>query len=169
MSLLVAPDPGWPGQAQVWAEEWRKVCGTGLIQVHHMGSTSVPGLPAKPIIDLMPVFTDTEAMMAAQVAVEAMGYEWMGAYGLPGRGYARRDDPATGKRVVQAHCYPQGHADIARHLAFRDALRANAPLRAAYTMEKARCAARHPEGGADYGRCKSAWIDRAESEALSRD
>ena len=134
--------------------------------MHHIGSTSVPGLPAKPILDLMPVFASDAMCDGAKDAVVAMGYEWMGPYGLGGRRYARNDDPDTGKRIVQAHCYVQGHPDIARHLAFRDALIVNPMLRAAYTGEKARCAGLHPDGGSGYGACKSAWIDRAEKAAL---
>ena len=98
---------------------------------------------------------------------EALDFEWMGEYGLPGRAYARKSDPETGTRLVHAHGYADGHPDIVRHLAFRDALRENATLRAAYTSVKAACAARHPEGGAAYGTCKSGWIDKAEARALA--
>ncbi len=167
MSLLVAPNPDWPRRAREEAEKWC-VAVPGLVMVHHIGSTSVPGMPAKPIIDLLPVFEDEQTQRAAQSAVESLGYEWLGAFGLEGRTYARRDDPLTGVRQVQAHGYPQAHPDIARHLAFRDALRSNAPLRAGYASVKAACAARHPEGGAAYGACKSDWINKAEARALER-
>ncbi|MEO9824929.1 MAG: GrpB family protein [Paracoccaceae bacterium] len=167
MSLLVAPDPAWPKRAVTEIERWLEAV-DGLTTVHHIGSTSILGMPAKPIIDLLPVFENEPAQHAAQTAVEAMGYEWLGAYGLEGRSYARMDDADTGVRQVQAHCYALGHADIARHLAFRDALRDNAALRAGYASIKGACAARHPEGGAAYGACKSDWIDKAEARALAR-
>jgi GrpB-like predicted nucleotidyltransferase (UPF0157 family) len=167
VSLIVAPDPEWPERAADEIARWTETVG-GLVTIHHIGSTSVPGLPAKPIIDLLPVFEDVDAQAKAQAAVEGLGYEWMGAFGLPGRSYARLDDPQTGTRLIQSHGYPQGHPDITRHLAFRDALRANAALRAGYTSVKAACAARHPEGGAAYGACKSAWIDKTEALALER-
>lgn len=165
MTRLAAPDPGWPAQAAAEADRWRAAV-NGLVAIHHIGSTSVPGLPAKPILDLMPVFADAARADAAQQAVEALGYEWMGAYGLAGRRYCRLSDPETGKRLVHAHAYVQGHADIRRHLAFRDALRANAALRAAYTSVKASCAVRHPDLGAEYGACKSGWINKAEARAM---
>ncbi|WP_299150101.1 GrpB family protein [uncultured Tateyamaria sp.] len=165
MSLLAAPDPGWPAQAAGYGDAWRAHV-SGLVAVHHIGSTAVPGLPAKPIIDLLPVFADADAADAARPALEALGYEWMGTYGLPGRRYVRLFDADTGARRVHAHAYVQGHADIRRHLAFRDALRANAALRAAYTSVKASCAARHPDGGAAYGACKSDWIAKAEAKAM---
>lgn len=165
MTLLVASDPEWPALAQAEADRWRAQVG-GLVHVHHIGSTAVPGLPAKPILDLLPVFADAASADAAQPHLEALGYEWMGAVGLEGRRYARLFDPETGHRRVHAHAYVQGHADIRRHLAFRDALRANAPLRVAYASVKAACAARHPDGGAGYGTCKGPWIVKTETRAL---
>ncbi|MEL6807327.1 MAG: GrpB family protein [Pseudomonadota bacterium] len=167
MSLLVPYDGTWPIRANDEVQRWHGAV-AGLIAVHHIGSTSVFGLPAKPILDLLPVFADAAAADASRAAVEAMGYEWMGAFGLEGRRYCRRLDPETGDRRVHAHAYVQGHADIRRHLAFRDALRDNASLRAAYASVKAACAARHPEGGEAYGSCKSAWIAKTEARALER-
>ena len=140
----------------------------GIIAVHHIGSTSVPGLPAKPIIDLMPEFETDDARLGARSAFEDLGYEWVGECALNGRSYARKMNPTTGKRMFHAHSYTIGHPDIGRHLAFRDALRGNASLRAAYTSVKASCAARFPHGGENYQACKSAWIDKAEQRALER-
>lgn len=167
MTLLVAPDPNWPAQASDEIARWSKAV-EGLIKIHHIGSTSIAGMPARPVIDLMPVFIDDKAQRAAQFPVEKLGYEWLGEYGLEGRRYARFDDPETGARRIQAHCYAKGHLDVRRHLAFRDALRANPALRAGYASVKGACAARHPEGGQAYSACKSGWIDKTEALALER-
>jgi len=167
VSLIAPPDPTWPAQAQVEADRWRGADLAGLIAVHHIGSTSVPGLPAMPIIDLLPEFVDEAAMDAARPRIEALGYEWLAEFGLPGRRYCRRDDTASGKRLVQAHCYAKGSSEITRHLAFRDALRANAPLRAAYSAVKGKCAALHPGDHQAYGACKSPWIEKAEARAVA--
>ncbi|MEQ3709717.1 MAG: GrpB family protein [Tateyamaria sp.] len=167
MSLVVPYDGTWPIRADEEMQRLREAV-EGLITVHHIGSTSAPGLPATPILDLLPVFSHDAAADASRAALEVLGYEWMGAFGLAGRRYCRRDDPETGDRQVHAHAYVQGHADIRRHLAFRDALRANVSLRAAYASVKGACAARHPEGGEAYGTCKSAWIAKTESRALER-
>ena len=166
MSLLVAPDPEWPVQANAEADRWRTAGLQGLVTIHHIGSTSVPGLPAKPIIDLLPVFESLEELDTNRAKLETLGFEWMGEFGLPGRRYLRRDDPQTGKRLIQAHCYARGTSEITRHLAFRDALRTNAPLRAAYSSVKAACAARHPGDPHAYGDCKADWIEKAERDAL---
>lgn len=165
MSVIVAPDPAWPGRAKDEIHRWEGHV-EGLAAVHHIGSTSVPGLPAKPVIDLLAVYRTDVDRDKARPAVEALGYEWLGEYGLKGRAYVRKDDPDTGRRAFQVHGYAQGHPDIARHLAFRDALRKNPALRAAYASVKGACAARHPDGGAGYGACKSGWIDKVEARAL---
>ena len=168
MSLLVAPDPDWPRQAQCEADRWRSAKLDGLIAIHHIGSTAVPGLPARAIIDLLPVFQNLECCDRSRQALEDLGYDWLGEFGLPGRRYLCRDDPATGQRLFQIHCFAANAPDIRRHLAFRDALMHNPPLRAAYTAQKAHCAARHPQGGRDYGNCKSSWINRVEQKALEQ-
>ncbi|MCH2165920.1 MAG: GrpB family protein [Marinovum sp.] len=167
MSLLSPADPAWPAKAAAEAERWRANV-AGIVTVHHIGSTSVPALPAKPILDLIPVFDTDDNADAAQEAVEALGYEWMGTFGLDGRRYARKFDPETGARLVHAHAYVQGHPDIRRHLAFRDALRDKAALRAGYTSIKAACASRYSDGGDGYQSCKSDWIVEVETRALER-
>lgn len=166
MSRIVSPDPAWPARAQAESDRWRALDLAGLVTIHHIGSTSVPGLPAKAIIDLLPVFETIDKCDAAKAQIATLGYEWLGEFGLPGRRYARLIDPGTGKHLLHAHCYAQGSAEITRHLALRDALRNNAPLRAAYTSVKARCAALHPGDHRAYGACKGSWIDKAETKAL---
>lgn len=146
------------------AERWKEI--EGVLAVHHIGSTSIAGIAAKPVIDLLPVFETQTAMQAAQAPVEAMGYEWLGEFGLSGRAYARRDDPKTGIRAVQAHGYVTGSPEIKRHLAFRDLLRTHRPLAHAYEAEKRRCAKAHGKDHAAYGACKSDWIDNVEAIAL---
>ena len=165
MSLFAPPDPTWPAQAEAEKERWFEFV-ERLEAIHHIGSTSVPGLPAKPIIDLLCVFDAVASQMAARPVIEAMEYEWLGEHGLERRAYVRKSDPESGRRLFHAHCYAKGHPDIQRRLAFRDALRENAALRAAYTSVKSACAARHPDGGRAYGHCKSRWIDKAEARAL---
>ncbi|AHD10086.1 GrpB family protein [Phaeobacter gallaeciensis] len=167
MSLVVAPDPNWPAQAKAEADRWCHSGVSGLVTVHHIGSTSVPDLPAKPIIDLIPVFESEAAMDAARSKIEALGFEWLGEFGLPGRRYCRYDDPETGKRRVQAHCYVDGSDEITRHIAFRDALRADPALRAGYAAIKDKCAALHPGDMHGYGDCKSDWVQKAEAHAIN--
>jgi GrpB-like predicted nucleotidyltransferase (UPF0157 family) len=96
--ILAAYNLEWPQIAAAHAERLQ-VLGTGLVAVHHIGSTSVPGLVAKPIIDLMPLVTDLPSLDGQRQRIEALGYMWHGELGIPGRRYCTLADEA-GVRVV---------------------------------------------------------------------
>lgn len=140
--------------------------GAVLVAVHHIGSTSIPGIMAKPIIDLIPVASDLDRLDRAMLIMESLGYECLGEFGLPGRRYCRRNDPVTGKRAFQLHCYAQGSPEIDRHLAFADYLRAHPAIAKDYEAEKIRAAALHPGNVLDYNDAKNDWIKRTERDAL---
>ena len=167
MSALVPHNPAWSKQAHALAQELSEACMGLASEIHHIGSTSVPGLPARPVIDLLIEIRDIDGFYSCRSAIETLGYEWMGEFGLPGRRYLRRDDPETGLREVQAHGFAAESPDITRHLAFRELLRWDEEARAAYAEAKHACIARHPDDHRAYGDCKSALIDRLEARALS--
>ena len=164
---LVPHRPEWTGMAQAEAARLKAALGGVLRTVHHIGSTAIPGIAAKPIIDLIPIVTSLAELDAAKETVRSLGYRWHGELGLARRRYCTLSDPTTGKRKVQLHCYADGDASVARHLAFRDYLRAHPDKAKAYEAEKIRAAARQPRDTNAYNDEKNDWIKRVEREALA--
>ena len=165
--MLQPHDPRWPAMAKAEGDRLRHVFPDVIGGVDHIGSTAIAGIPAKPVLDLIVAITDMAAFDRATTDMATLGYEGWGEYGLPGRRYFTRDDPVTGTRQVQLHCYAQGSAEITRHVAFRDHLRANPHLAAEYARVKQQCREAHPDNSHKYSDCKSRWIQRMERAALA--
>ena len=94
-----------------WAEEFSRessvvagAIGDLLIAMHHIGSTAIPGIHAKPIIDILAVVSDVALLDESRPQMEALGYEAMGEFGISGRRYFRKDD-ACGNRTHQIHAF----------------------------------------------------------------
>jgi GrpB-like predicted nucleotidyltransferase (UPF0157 family) len=163
----VPPDPGWVSKAKQEGSALAAALGSCLVTAHHVGSTAIPGIHAKPILDLMPVVTSLDELDACRPAVEALGYAWWGEFGLPGRRYCTKTDHVAQRRQVQLHCYVRGSPEIERHLAFRDYLRARPDVARDYEREKLRCRTLHSDNSHAYADCKGAWIKKVEAEALA--
>ena len=157
----------WAEMARTESTRLKDALGDLLIMVHHIGSTAIPGIMAKPIVDLIPVVSSVEALDDAARRIEALGYEYLGEFGLPGRRYCRLIDPVSGKRVFQLHCYQPDAEEFPRHLAFRDYLRAHPAIAKEYEAEKIRAAALHPGDVLAYNNEKNDWIQRIQTDALA--
>jgi GrpB-like predicted nucleotidyltransferase (UPF0157 family) len=164
---LAAPNPAWVERARAETAWLTAALGEILITVHHIGSTAIPGIKAKPIVDLLPVVRSLAELDAKHGVIEAIGYQWRGEFGLPGRRYCPLNDPETGKRVVQLHFYQEGDPQIARHLNFRDYLRAHPDQARAYEAEKLRAAAVRPDDTLAYNAEKNDWIAAADIRAAA--
>jgi GrpB-like predicted nucleotidyltransferase (UPF0157 family) len=161
--VMATYNPEWPRAAARHAEDLR-VLGPVLAAVHHIGSTSVPGLAAKPIIDLMPLVSDLAEIDRLRGRVEALGYGWHGELGIAGRRYCTLDDQA-GVRAVQLHIFQMNSPHIERHIALRDYLRAHPEVARAYENEKRRAQRLYPDDSHRYTDAKAAWIREAEVKA----
>jgi GrpB-like predicted nucleotidyltransferase (UPF0157 family) len=162
--ILAEYNPDWPFMA---ADHTRRlqVLGPALLAVHHIGSTAVPNLIAKPIVDLMPLVTSVADLDQRRHSVEALGYNWHGEHGISGRRYCTLDGE-KGQRVVQLHFFEAGSPQVDRHLAFRDYLRAHPEVARVYAMEKRRARNLHPDDSYANTDEKAAWIRKAEAMAI---
>lgn len=121
---MVEYDRLWPEQFAQEAERLRQAMGDALVAVEHVGSTSVPGLSAKPVLDILigvRVFGEGEASVPA---LEALGYECRGENGIPGRLFFRKG-LVEYRRTHHLHMVETGHEQWVSMLSFRDYLRAH--------------------------------------------
>lgn len=156
-------DPAWIEAARREANRWAEALGENLIRVEHVGSTAIPGICAKPTIDLMPMVRDLGGIDAK--AIQELGYEWRGEFGLSGRRYCTLTD--AGKRLFNVHIFEDGSTHAARMIAFRDYLFSHPDEARAYENEKMCAAAAHPDNTLAYNDAKSDWLQACERRALA--
>jgi GrpB-like predicted nucleotidyltransferase (UPF0157 family) len=128
---LMPHNPGW---AAAFEREAGRLAGTAL-RLHHVGSTSVPGLCAKPILDILLTAPSLAELDGHRGRLEALGYAWKGEYGIPGRRYSVLYGPGQLRSYVHLHGFAESHPEAEAHLLFRDYLRAQ-PVRARAYEEK---------------------------------
>jgi GrpB-like predicted nucleotidyltransferase (UPF0157 family) len=161
---IVDYDPIWPDLFQREADRVRAALGERALQIEHVGSTSVPGLAAKPIIDILLVVADTSTEVAYVPALENAGYVLR--IREPNfhehRMFKRRDTN------LNLHCFSIGCPEVERMLAFRDWLRANDSDRLLYDRTKRELAARTWKYVQNYADAKTSVVDEILARALNR-
>lgn len=166
--VILAPyDPEWPHRfARERAALEVVFAGAGAV-IEHIGSTAVPGLVAKPVLDLMLGVPDLAEATRRIGALEAAGYEYVPAYErqIPERRYFRK--PRRGARAYHLHAVVEGGRLWTRHLAFRDHLRAHPGSAAAYADLKHELASRCSKN--EYTDAKGPFIDAVLASVLGRD
>lgn len=162
---VVDYDPAWPGMFEREAALLRKVFAPQLLDLHHIGSTAIPGLRAKPTIDAMLVVRDIHAIDGLSDAMVQNGYHPEGEFGIPGRRYFWKGTPDV--HTYHAHAYQAGHPEIVRLLNFRDFLRAHRREALAYEALKQRLAERFTYEPERYSHAKDELIRQLDEKAKS--
>lgn len=162
---VVPYDAGWIGQFEAEAELLRSLLGEEVAAVHHIGSTSIPGMAAKPVIDILLEVRRVERLDKVNAVMRRAGYEPRGAFGLPRRRYFPKT--VAGKRTVHVHAWQTGDREIRRHVAFRDFMIAH-PFRArAYARLKIDLVQRYAGDNESYIAGKHDFCVQHEAEALA--
>lgn len=153
----------WVNMFEVEKKKLEMIFGDELTDIHHIGSTSVPGLKAKPVIDMMPVAKNINDVDRYDADMSDLGYEGLGENGIVGRRYFRKggDD-----RTHHIHVFEEGSHDIIRHLAFRDYLRNHEDVRTQYGELKKNLAIKFPNDINGYMDGKHQFIKETEQKAL---
>ena len=140
-------------------------CSPWVMEVHHVGSTSVPGLAAKPIMDIMPAVSGPRDGDNAVEPMTNLGYRYRGENELPGRFYF--DKIVDGRTVVHCHMYPQCHSDARKLVAFRDRLRTHMETASEYERLKRELASKHRDDRVAYTDAKGAFIKETTASAIA--
>ena len=163
--VLVDYDPEWPVLFEREAARIRTILCERALRIEHVGSTSVPGLAAKPIIDIVLVVADSADEQAYVAPLAAAGYvlrirepDWHEHRVLKG--------PDTN---VNLHVFSEGSPEIDRMLAFRDRLCADDTDRTHYERSKRELAKREWKYVQDYADAKTAVVEEIIARAWGRD
>lgn len=143
-----------------------KVLGSTALALHHIGSTAVPGLAAKPILDLLLEVTDLAALDNQTAVLAALGYVGKGENGIAGRRYFYKNTPPeSNQRSHHLHVFVRAAPQVRQHLALRDYLRQNPAAVAEYSALKQALARQFPNDTQSYQAGKDHFIGQLLQQA----
>jgi len=170
---LVEYDPAWEEKFQRLKSIYVKSLGDLLLEVEHVGSTAVPGLCAKPHLDIDLVIEDYTSFQEVEEALAELGYEYRGDLGIEGReSFKRKDEKVpwngSNSREYSHHLYvcPRNSRELKRHLAFRDHLLKDEECRKRYAELKRRLAKKYRDDREAYTEGKTKFIERVLEEIM---
>ena len=152
---LVTVGPEWASRFTRERDRIASVLGAAAIDIQHIGSTAVPGMLAKPILDLAVAIRSFKVGHSLLPVMDALGYEYRGEYGIPGRHYFVRGNPL---RTHHLHMLEQGSPDWSRHIGFRDRLLRSRELADLYSELKRENLARSSGSRDVYQALKASFI-----------
>jgi GrpB-like predicted nucleotidyltransferase (UPF0157 family) len=164
---IASPDPAWPARFEEEGARIRAALGDLVVRIEHIGSTSVPDLPAKPVIDIQLSLASLAPRGSWRLPLEATGYSYRLDPSSIEHEFMFRETP-DGARLVNLHLCPAGSRWEARHVWFRDRLRAHPDEREAYAALKRDLAAAHARDMHTYSDGKNDFIRRLEALELER-
>ncbi|GGL62352.1 hypothetical protein GCM10007968_27920 [Sporolactobacillus putidus] len=136
-----------------------------IAAIHHIGSTAIPGVAAKPTIDILAEVSDLNEVDKKNEPMSKIGYEAFGEYGIKGRRYFCKTD-AEGSHLVHVHVFAAGTEEVIRHLAFRDYLATHKEDADFYSALKQELASQFPNDIQSYCIGKDAAAEKIEKLAL---
>ncbi|MBP0003880.1 MAG: GrpB family protein [Cyanobacteria bacterium SBC] len=161
---VVQHDPKWCQAFKAESHRVAEALGKNVFSVHHIGSTAIPDIYAKPIIDLLVEVKAITEVDKQSPSMERLGYETMGEFGIPERRYFRKNNQA-GIRTHHVHVFQLGSEQIERHLAFRDYMIAHPDEAQRYSDLKRKLAAVYPNDIEEYMDGKDGFIKAIDLKA----
>lgn len=165
MSVSIVPhDPSWKNKFLDEAARIREALGECVVAVHHIGSTSIPGILAKPVIDILVEVTRIDDVNEYVETMSCLNYESLGEHGIEGRRYFRRSGP-DGQRAFHVHVFESGSKQVLQHIVFRDFLLAHPDKAREYSELKSRLIA-NGANRAEYQSLKIPFIETSVRDAI---
>ncbi|MEM7590961.1 MAG: GrpB family protein [Cyanobacteria bacterium P01_A01_bin.83] len=162
---VVPHNSQWQTAFKLESGQIAKVLADNLIFIHHIGSTAIAHIHAKPIIDILVEVKDINLIAEQTPGMEALGYEAMGEFGLVGRRYFRKENSAS-VRTHHVHIYKANSPEVKRHLAFRDYMIAHPQDAEQYSLLKQELAAKYPHDIESYMDGKDEFVKTIERKAI---
>jgi GrpB-like predicted nucleotidyltransferase (UPF0157 family) len=162
---IVDHDPAWPARAAAELRRIEEALGPVAVRLEHIGSTAVPGLAAKPILDLQLSVDALESRERYVEPLERLGYLFVPAPRSPGQHFFAR--PPARPRTHHLHVCEAGSEHELRHVALRDFLRSHEVEAARYADLKRRLVARHPQDRLAYIEGKDEYVAALEARAVA--
>ena len=163
---VVEYDSLWGKKYEEESSLIKDILADNCIAIYHIGSTSVPGLAAKPIIDIMVAVRSLEKVDCVADAFSKIGYEYLGEFGISGRRYLRKGGD---ERTHQLHIFQMDDwSNIGRHLAFRNYMRTHEKERTEYAKLKIELAQKFPYDIDGYCDGKEDFVRKVEKCALAQ-
>ena len=160
---VVNYNPNWPRLYLKEIELIKKVLSSEIIKTHHVGSTAVPDLAAKPVIDILLEVKDVNRLDEYNAEMEKLGYMPKGEFGIPNRRFYLKGEF---NRTHHIHAFIENSFEVERHLAFRDYLIANPIIANKYGQLKLESAKNCNNDIAKYIKLKSDFIKFHEQKAI---
>lgn len=114
---VVEHNEDWKNKFNKEAERIKKALGRNITNIYHIGSTSIPNIKAKPIIDILVSVNNIDKVDNHNKAMEDLEYEAMGEFGIKGRRYFRK---GGNNRTYHVHIFHKENNELDRHINFRD-------------------------------------------------
>jgi len=162
---VVPPDLLWQGMFEAESQQLSRSFGDNAIAIHHIGSTSIVTIYAKPIIDILVEVTDLEKVDERNHSIASLGYLAMGEFGIAERRFFRKDNLA-GIRTHHVHTFETGSPQVDRHLAFRDYMRSHPEAAQKYSQLKRQLAQKYPNDIEKYMDGKAGFIEAIDNQLL---
>jgi GrpB-like predicted nucleotidyltransferase (UPF0157 family) len=152
---VVPHQPAWQTSFASAAADIKAILQNNFVAIHHIGSTAIPTIYAKPIVDILPVVKNLNEVDALNSQFEALGYVCMGEYGISGRRFYWK---SVNHRTHNIHLFEQGSPEIIRHLAFKEFMLAHEDYAQSYSLIKRALAEVFPHDIESYVNGKSSFV-----------